>query len=200
MRRSTPLSSRILFIHGFGSCGNGQKSAALKQYFGADTLLAPDLDTDPKRAIHTLQQIRASEPVDLLIGSSLGGFFAVWLNRGLPLPTVLINPAMQPWETLAPFIGLNRHWCTGEAFELTQEHLDTLRGMARTPDPTREQYLVLLALRDELLDYRDAAHRFAAFDVRLDETDDHRFRRLARYLDDIARFRQSARSGMLPAC
>lgn len=199
MRGSTPLSRRILFIHGFGSCSNGEKSAALKKYFGADTLLAPDLDTHPSSAIHTLQRILSSEPVDLLIGSSLGGFFAVWLNRARPLPTVLINPAMQPWETLAAFIGLNRNWCTGEAFELAREHLDTLHAMARTPDPAREQYLVLLARHDEVLDYRDAARRFAAFDVRLDETDGHRFRRLAHYLDDIARFRQSARSGMLPA-
>jgi predicted esterase YcpF (UPF0227 family) len=188
------MSTRILFIHGFGSCGNGAKSAVLRAYFRNDTLLAPDLETNPSRAIRTLEQILACEPVDLLIGASLGGFFAVWLNRTHPLPTVLINPAMQPWETLAPFIGVNRHWCTGEAYELTREHLRMLGAMTRTPDPALEHYLVLLARHDELLDYSDAARRFAAFDVRIDDTDDHRFCRLAHYLPDIARFRERAGS------
>lgn len=188
------MTGRILFIHGFASCGSGAKATALRKYFGTGTLLAPDLDTDPARAITALEQILDSQPVDLVIGSSLGGLYAVWLNGRRPLPTVLINPAMQPWQTLAPWIGLNRHWCTGEPFELTARHLDHLRTLKRAPDPARERYLVLLSRHDEVIDHRDAAARFAEYDVRIEPEDDHRFRRLGNYLPAIARFRAGRHS------
>lgn len=188
--RKNALSARILFIHGFGSCGNGAKSTALREYFGMRTVLSPDLDVDPARAVGSLEQILDAREIDMLVGSSLGGFFAVWLNRRRPLPTVLINPAMQPWQTLAPWVGINRHWCTGDSFELTVRHLDMLRTFSRPPDTARERYLVLLSGADEVLDHTDAARRFSDFDVRIEPHDDHRFHHLKDYLPVISGFRE----------
>ena len=186
------MNPKVLFIHGFGSCGTGDKARALADHFGAENLVAPDLPVDPHAACAVLQDVLARESIDLLVGSSLGGFYAIWLNGLRPAPTVLINPAVKPWATLAPHVGIHNHWCTGEPFELKQAHVDRLETLARLPDKRRERYLVLLARHDEILDYREAAEMLRAFDVLIEEDDNHRFKRLAQYLPAMDRFRAIA--------
>ena len=182
------MHGKALYIHGFGSCGNGNKSRTLAEHFGAEALIAPDLPVEPRAAAALLSEIVASEPVTLLVGSSLGGFYSTWLNGQRPIPSVLINPSVRPWVTLAPHLGTHRHWCSGEPFELTAEHLKQMRDMARTPNPARERYLLLLASHDEVLDYREAATFLAAFDITIDAEENHRFEHIGRHLPLIDRF------------
>ena len=183
------MNPKVLFIHGFGSCGTGDKARALARHFGPDKLMAPDLPVDPGASCATLKQLLEREYVDLLVGSSLGGFYAIWLNGLRPIPAVLINPAVRPWKTLAPHVGIHRHWCTGEPFELTRDHVCRLEAMARQPDPQRERYLALLARDDEVLDYREAENLLADFEIHIEEDDNHRFMHLAQYLPLMDRFR-----------
>lgn len=183
----------ILFIHGFASCGLGDKSRTLIAHFGRDQVLTPDLSHDPAAAVAQLTGLRDSHPVDLLVGSSLGGHYATWLNRSRPLPTVLINPAVDPAELLAPYVGPHMRWCDGAPFELTAEHLRTLRAQHRTVLDPGEHYLVLLQTGDELLDYRVAAARYRDHDVVVEPGGNHRFENLADYLPRIQAFRAAHR-------
>lgn len=192
------MSAKVLFIHGFGSCGTGDKAMALSRHFGPDNLLAPDLPVDPEASCSALESILAREAVDLVVGSSLGGFYALWLNAGRSIPAVLVNPAVKPWITLGPHVGTHRHWCTGEPFELTRAHVDRLENMARAPDPARERYLVLLARNDEILDYREAADLLASFEIHVEDNDTHRFKKLALYLPLMDRFRAATRPEVHP--
>jgi len=41
--------AKVMFIHGFASCGVGNKSTVLRQWFGTDQVLSPDLPADPER-------------------------------------------------------------------------------------------------------------------------------------------------------
>jgi len=188
------MRNRILYIHGFGSCGSGFKVQILRRFFGNHSVLAPDLPVDPAETLEVLQALLADEDIDLMVGSSLGGFYAVWLNGLLPnaLPAVLINPAIKPWEPLAPLVGTHPHWCTGRPFELTLDHIDQLTQLDRRPDPAQEKYLVLLAEGDEVLDHRKSADFFGEFEIMIAAEDNHRFKRLADYLPTIARFREDA--------
>jgi predicted esterase YcpF (UPF0227 family) len=99
----------MLFIPGFDSCGNGEKSVTLREDRGTEMLLAPDVYTYPAKAIETLEQILATQTVDLLIGSSLGGFCAVWLNRRHPRRAVLVispcDPDSMAWHEPPPVHG-----------------------------------------------------------------------------------------------
>lgn len=182
------MSGKVLYIHGFGSCGSGNKARALAEHFGSEALLAPDLPVEPRAAIRLLSELIADDAVELLVGSSLGGFYALWLNGLRPVPAVLINPSVRPWATLAPHVGTQRNWCTGEPFELRVGHLEQMQTMARAPDPNRERYLLLLASHDELLDYRESAALFAPFEIVVDEMENHRFERIGHYLPLIDRF------------
>ena len=93
--------SKILYLHGFASCGEGNKSTLLKAYFGADSVIAPDLPPSPIDAIHSIEEILGSSKIDILIGSSLGGYYATVLAEKYGMKAVLLNPSTQPWKTLA---------------------------------------------------------------------------------------------------
>jgi predicted esterase YcpF (UPF0227 family) len=180
----------ILFIHGFASCGLGQKSRLLIEHFGKDQVLTPDLAFAPAAAIAQLEQQLASHPVDLLVGSSLGGYYATWLNRQHNLPTVLINPAVRPWELLAGHLGRHSRWCDGRAFDFTEGHLAQLRALQRDHLRPEERYLVLLQTGDEVLDYRRAADYYRAGELIIETGGNHRFENLADHLPAIDAFRQ----------
>lgn len=184
----------ILFVHGFASCGLGRKSRALRDRFGRRQVLAPDLPHAPASAMRYLRDMVATRDIDLLVGSSLGGFYATCLNATYSIPAVLVNPAVRPHQLLQPLLGSHRRYCDGHAFELTRTHIGQLAARYRpTLDAAREDYLVLLQTGDEVLDYRDAAAYYAAFDVRLVSGGNHRFEGIERHLDDIAEWRHKVR-------
>ena len=96
----------------------------------------------------------ASKMPVILIGSSLGGYYADHLARRFSMSAALINPLVDT-EDLRPVLGPNENYYTGARFELDEADLDALRGIAQdlSIDIPR---LVLLDEGDELLDYRKA--------------------------------------------
>ena len=175
----------ILFVHGFGSCGWGEKSLQLRRYFGLAQVLAPDLPFDPERAISHLRAMTARYPIKALIGSSLGGFYATALNASNPLPTVLINPVVGPHKLLSHYLGPQQRWCDGARFEVRGDHLESLIRLQRDRLATDERYLVLLQQGDETLDYRQAATYYAEKDVLQIAGGSHRFDRFEQQLPRI---------------
>lgn len=182
----------ILFIHGFGSCGWGGKSLALRQYFGMDRVLAPDLPLQPRDAVRHLTDLCGRYPVRALVGSSLGGFYATWLNRSHPRPTVLINPAMRPHEKLKGYTGRHRRWCDDLPFDVDLEYIEALGQLVRPTLGSRERYLVLLQEGDEVLDYREAADYYREKDLRVVPGGSHRFEDFPRQLPQIGHWIEQA--------
>ena len=180
----------ILFIHGFASCGLGQKSRCLINHFGQDQVLAPDLPFRPDEAITLLRALTEQHPVDLLVGSSLGGYYATWLNREQPIPTVLVNPAVRPVELLTGYLGPHTRWCDGAAFEFTEADAVQLSAMYRPELRRDERYLVLLQTGDEVLDYHQAVDYYRDHPLIIEQGGNHRFENLADYLPRIAAFRR----------
>jgi predicted esterase YcpF (UPF0227 family) len=175
----------IVFIHGFGSCGWGEKSLRLRGFFGLEWVLAPDLPFHPEQAVAQLQRLIARYPVDALIGSSLGGFYATALNASDPLPTVLINPVVRPHELLSGYQGLQRRWCDGARFEVQEPYLEALIRLQRDRLGTDERYLVLLQQGDETLDYRQAAEYYRDKEVVEIPGGSHRFDQFEQQLPRI---------------
>lgn len=180
----------ILYLHGFASCGDSTKTKLLKRYFGETDVLAPDLPADPAEAIRFIQKTILAHNIDLIIGSSLGGFYASYFCELLGIKTVLINPSTQPFITLAPYVGTNHFWCSGEPFEFTHEHLNSLFEFAVGKLNVPQRYLVLLQTGDELLDYTKAWDKYEGATVVIEEGGNHRFENLNDYLQRIADFRR----------
>lgn len=182
----------LMYIHGFASCGNGQKARLLKRHFGMHQVVAPDLPTSPRSAVTRLRQILAEQPIDMLVGSSLGGHYATWLNRDWHLPTVLINPVWRPDQLLHPWVGWHENWCDGRAFELTDVHIQEFAEQVRTDLLDEENYLVLLQSGDEVLDHTQAAGFYRSHQVVIQTGGNHRFENLADYLPEISAFYNAA--------
>ena len=178
----------ILYLHGFASCGNSTKTAILKAYFGEDQVLSPNLPIDPVEAISFIKKYIIEHDVNLLIGSSLGGFYASYFCELLAIKTVLINPSTQPFITLAPYVGINHYWCSGEAFEFKQEHLKNLFQFAIGKPNKPDLYLLLLQTGDELLDYVKAQDKYEGATLCIEEGGNHRFENLDEYLERIKDF------------
>lgn len=177
---------KILYLHGFGSCGEGNKSGYLRSFFGSDVVIAPDLPASPLEAIDLIESILFSHPVTLLIGSSLGGYYASYLAEKYGMKAVLINPSTQPWKTLAPYVGWHKRYCDGEPFELKVSDLDALKTLQI--HPKKGQYLLLLQTGDEVLDYTKAQSLYNKHKIIVEQGGNHRFENVNEYLFMIENF------------
>lgn len=84
---------RAAYLHGLNSLPNSEKTDLLKETF--DYVYVPLLDyTDPDLFEQILQEVKIQQ-IDLLIGSSLGGWFAYCISTLTGIPTLLFNPAVQ---------------------------------------------------------------------------------------------------------
>jgi predicted esterase YcpF (UPF0227 family) len=180
----------ILYIHGFASSGLGAKARTVREYFGAESL-APSFSHIPELAVDTLTQIveqarHLDEPVGL-IGSSLGGFYALRLAERFGLPAVLINPSIRPWETLAAQTGTGTHYYDGARFEWSPKHVESLKKYRVTPTQ-QDRYLLMLQTGDEVLDYRIALDALPGARRIVEEGGDHTFVGFETHLPEIETF------------
>ncbi|MEH6472004.1 MAG: YqiA/YcfP family alpha/beta fold hydrolase [Halopseudomonas sp.] len=159
-----------LYIHGFNSSPQSYKARQLVQWFGekgqAERILVPNLPYQPADAVALLEQQLAelaSRPL-VLLGSSLGGFYATWLTEKLaasqPICSVLINPSIRPFDLLDIWLGENENIYTHERYLLTRDHLQQLKDLdcPQLSDPRR--YLLLTQTGDEVLDYRQGVEKY----------------------------------------
>lgn len=147
---------KIVYLHGFGSTGNSAKSQALKAAFGEENVIAPDLPINPEDVANAFREIvRANRGGDLvLVGTSLGGFYAQHFSSLYGFACVLVNPSTQPQVTMEKRIGANRNYSTGETFYVTEEMLHVWGQMQETTYIARkpEKVSLFLANDDDVLD------------------------------------------------
>jgi predicted esterase YcpF (UPF0227 family) len=178
---------KVLYLHGFASCGEGNKSTVLTHFFGKESVFVPNLPFAPLDAIAFLEALLVSSSYELLIGSSLGGFYATYLAEKYGLKAVLLNPSTQPWLTLAPYVGWQKRFCDEQIFEFKAVYLEQLK-MLQTP-PQNGSYLLLLQSEDEVLDYTKAQIFYNAQRVIVEYGGNHRFENLDDYLLMIENFK-----------
>jgi len=184
----------IIYLHGFNSTGDSAKGRFLKEKLTNISVLTPTYHFDPRRAIPFLetliQEQRSDEQPVMLVGSSLGGYYAQYLAHQAKLKAVLINPALMPMSTLHDYLGANTNFYTGEKYTLTQAHLDALLALD-IPDPCANPVPTLLLLdeADEVLDYRIAASRYQQCAEMIIFADgDHQFQHMTESLPKIETF------------
>jgi predicted esterase YcpF (UPF0227 family) len=94
---------KVAFFHGLDSPALSEKSFALREKF--DKVYDPAMDyKDPEIFNRVLKHLQEN-PVDLLIGSSMGGYFAYCLSTILGTRTLLFNPAVHS-RPLEPIVQL----------------------------------------------------------------------------------------------
>jgi predicted esterase YcpF (UPF0227 family) len=182
----------IIYIHGFGSHGKGSKAVALREFCKQKDIrfIAPSLSTIPDLAIQTLEELievsRTTEKVTL-IGSSLGGFYAMYLSHKYNLPCVLINPAVYPYKTLSRALGFPPNFYDQSAYEWTPNHLEMLQKY-EVEVYRGENALLMVQTADEVLDYREAVDKLSCAKMVIEEGGDHGFKGFDRHFQTIMEF------------
>lgn len=94
---------KAMYIHGLHSEVNPHKVAILEE--AGLEVIAPEIDyeVEQEKAYPRIKKLVQDGQVDVLIGSSMGGFMAYWLARELNKPALLFNPALH-FESMQPFI------------------------------------------------------------------------------------------------
>ena len=83
---------KVAFFHGLDSPAVSEKSFALRDKF--DEVYDPVMDYTDPNMFETVLNYLKDNPVDLLIGSSMGGYIAYCLSTHLGVRTLLFNPAV----------------------------------------------------------------------------------------------------------
>ncbi len=102
----------LIYIHGFNSSPASLKAQQTQKWLDSQSLSipfeCPALSSEPDKAIEQLQVMieQYREPIGL-IGSSMGGYYATWLGEKYGLKSVLINPAVRPYEFMREYLGEN---------------------------------------------------------------------------------------------
>jgi predicted esterase YcpF (UPF0227 family) len=185
---------RVIYLHGFNSSPDSHKARLFAAYChdqGVHDVLVPALSHDPARALRTLEDCIGGDgaSVALLVGSSLGGYYATYLAERHGLKAALINPAVAPCDYLPrAIVGRHRNQYTHEEYEFTLQHVEFLRTLntREIRDPAR--YLLLVQTGDETLDYRLAVRLYAGSRQIVQEGGSHSFENFAAVLPLILQF------------
>lgn len=185
----------IIYLHGFNSSAASTKAQQLFKLLTAlgcaEHLRLPALDNDPAQAAVTIDKAINASTQPLLVGSSLGGFYATYFAQKYQLPAILINPAVTPHTLFAGRLGPQRNYHDGSEWELTKAHVDALEALVVPKPKAAERIEVWLQTGDETLDYRVALDYYQGCLVDVEEGGDHSYQGFVYKLPKIL-----ARAGM----
>tara|TARA_R110002167_G_scaffold100989_12_gene263444 strand:- start:110 stop:712 length:603 start_codon:yes stop_codon:yes gene_type:complete len=161
----------LIYLHGFNSSPQSEKARLTKEFFcfhskAAEqtmTVIVPSLPPSPSAAIslvHELIKQQGRENLIGFIGSSLGGFYSMYLQRyysqeGHIPKAILINPAIRPYELLTQYLGENQNMYTGETYVVESSHMNELKSLIVEPIRQPNHTMLLTQTDDEVLAYQD---------------------------------------------
>lgn len=126
-----------------------------------------------------------------IMGSSLGGFYATWLAEREPYTScrvVVLNPANTPQIGLAAYVGEHGVYHSDERIVFRREYLDELARLAVDRISRPERYLLVAAMGDELLDWREMVAHYPGAHHRVLPGSDHGLSDFPEYMDEVLEF------------
>lgn len=162
----------LIYLHGFNSSPQSEKAQLTVNYFQAHAsdkrqeikVLVPALPPAPLEAIslvHALIKKHGQENLLGFMGSSLGGFYSLFLQTFYSqgndsLKAILINPAVRPFDLLTAYLGENQNMYTGERYQVEASHMEDLKSLVVEPSCHSNNTMLLTQTHDEVLNYQEA--------------------------------------------
>ena len=143
----------IFYIHGFNSSAASSSGRLLERQLGvrvhAMEYRSDAMYADSFKSL-TEQLNRHGDGCNVLVGTSMGGFYALMLSQALQTPCVAFNPVVEPRQQLRQFLGRNVNFVTQKAYDFTEGMLDSYPE--RVADPGNNVPVqVYVSETDELL-------------------------------------------------
>ncbi len=176
-------SAICLYLHGFLSSANSQKGRWFVQQVktenrqilqASETLLEPVLKeiitltypiSTPNESIQKVEALlqelltRKNQPI-VLMGSSMGGYYAQFLGQKYRLPYIMINPALNPKPIFQQYLGASSNPSTGEEFIIDEAYIQQLGSYDVTTLDKSIPALLLLDEGDEVIDVASALMKY----------------------------------------
>ncbi len=186
----------ILYIHGFASSGsNSSKVKTINKIYPEANIFAPDLKHDLVQDVQFLKEILVYLDVDIIIGSSMGGYLATILATEFNVPTLLINPLVDTQYLLDKAGARYRNYSTGKDFYFSNANYNTdvltndngRNGRYSSDVNDINKITVALGTEDKELDHTLALDKYKQCTI-LKYEDDHRFSKS--FLPALLKFQQ----------
>ncbi|MFB6348610.1 YqiA/YcfP family alpha/beta fold hydrolase [Moraxella sp. ZJ142] len=156
---------RLIYLHGLDSDSNAIKAQITDEFcrhnYPEIQVIRPDLNQSPDEVVALLQALIGDGADTVLVGSSLGGYFANLLSDMTAVPAILLNPSIRPDLSFRRFLADNFDgavladdaviYTTTGGWQIRFGDLawfENHRLMVKNPNKIK----VLLKLGDELLD------------------------------------------------
>lgn len=132
---------KLLYIHGFRSSAQSSTILNIKANYLSVEVHAIDVTHHPVESIKMIEKYIADHDIDILAGTSLGGFYTLCAN--VDIPKIAVNPAINPETSLRhlPEIGQEVEYFNPRAdgvqtFTCSVEDLEEFVGIEKhiTPD------------------------------------------------------------------
>ncbi len=162
------------------------------------TWWCPQLPPSPAEAMALVMRGTAHWPREtmVVVGSSLGGFYARWVSLQTGCPAVLLNPAPFPARDLSAYIGEQTAWHDPEErfffqpgfvaeLRAQQDDIERLAAIHPTKPPG---LFAIVAQGDEVLDWREMQAFCTGGTVRLLEGSDHAISGFDDHIDEVFAF------------
>lgn len=182
----------LIYLHGLDSNPAASKAQITKQVATKHgwSVICPDLNVPPSVVLDKVLALLDAQPHSVLIGSSLGGYFANLLSDHAGVPAILLNPSIRPDLSFERFLmdKFSQADCKSKNFDKDCVIYTTTGGWQILYDDLAwfkahplqvnwpNKLRVLLKMGDELLDAHLTRQFYASKGVLVDAQDggDHR--------------------------
>ena len=207
--------THVLYLHGFRSSPQSSKARFLQQWFVKEFphihWECPQLPASAHESADAIDHILRTWPAgsSLVIGSSLGGFYASWAAAKFNCAACLLNPAVHPARDLAGYIGVHPSWHDPDILiEIKPDDIEALKALyvsrGLTFLPAHEvtsahikldasNLLAVIATGDEVLDWQEMSARYPANQQYIIQGSDHGITDFADHVHVLATFLNTLR-------
>ncbi|MBF0266557.1 MAG: hypothetical protein HQL46_14930 [Gammaproteobacteria bacterium] len=175
----------MFYLHGFGSRFDKQNQKIIDlSVLGEISGFNIDYSKTEEEIINDVSNQLQNKDVDLLIGTSMGGWLASILSAELLLPFVAFNPVISPYKTLKQYIGRHQDYY-GNHYHLLEKSLRQFRTIA-----TNGCGLIFLDEADEVINAKfSKTYLDEHYHVILYSGGSHRFEHVPESIDEIDKFK-----------
>ncbi len=150
----------------------------------------PQLLASPKESMAMVEDHIKQSGADqiVVVGSSLGGFYANYLAEKYGCKAIVLNPAVRAARELAPHVGMMTSYDSDESFDFRPEYIDELRSMQVEKISNPSRYFLIAAKGDELLDWQEMVGFYPGAKHLVLEGSDHGIADYADHLPQVLKF------------
>ena len=190
-------STLIVYLHGFRSSPRSSKAVltgeAIKKLSTSEHPIewyCPQLVASPKASMDmVIQHIDSSNHDRLIVmGSSLGGYYANYLAEKYGCKAVALNPAVRAPRELKSHVGVLTSYDTDEPYDFRPEYIDELTDLKVESITNPSRYFLMAAKGDELLDWQEMVNFYKGAEQLVLEGSDHGISEYPQHLPQVLKF------------